>query len=297
MANNSAAHFRRRVEETKEIFRSFRNRFGFGKKTSHTARTSLAQLPQGICLLYNLPPEIILLFCSFLDDASIVLLSYTSKALQGFLKLNPASFSRCVRWVVTCRLEQGALILAQAGKQPPPKELCCMACKRKHPSYMFDGTSYRKLFPSSAHQFFDQPFLGLSPAERICGLTRPKIDHITDTTTTYNFLDPAGQPITMAERTWLQIPILTCTHCGEGVSMAAGEPVCRNPFCGCTACLKVLKPTYLRFGPLFARVLDVERFRYDSKGRLRVVERGAGPYEPPVPVREVANPFHRPAAQ
>ena len=74
------------------------------------------------------------------------------------------------------------------------------------------------------------------------------------------------------------------------------EPVCRNPLCRCTACLKVLRPTYLRFGPLFTSVLEIERFKYDSKGKLRIIERGANGY-PTGPVLEVANPFQRPATQ
>ena len=182
-----------------------------------------------------------------------------------------------------------------AGKRPYPKELCCMACKKKHPRYQFDGDSYRKLFPSSPKQFFDQPFMNLPPVERVCGLVRPKCKHINDDPAIYSFVDPAGQPITMAERAWLKIPILTCTHCNETISMA-GNPdlVCRNPLCNCTTCLKVLRPEYLRFGPLFTRVLEVDRFKYDSKGNLRIIERGAGPILLG-PVQEVANPFHPPA--
>ena len=116
MAENPAAPRRRGIEEVKEILRSFRKRFGVGKKTSDTARTSLFQLPQGECLLYNLPPEILLLFCSFLDDASLVCFSYTSKVLRailegfGIFNLDPASFSRCLRWVITSRFEQGVRI-------------------------------------------------------------------------------------------------------------------------------------------------------------------------------------------
>lgn len=127
MADNSAAPRRRGIAEVKEIFRSFRTRFGIAKKTSDTALTSLIPLPLGICLLYDVPPEILLLFCSFLDEASIVLLSYTSKALQEFLRhfftLDPASFSRCLRWVVTCRLEQGVRIpsLLYHSLEPSPQ--------------------------------------------------------------------------------------------------------------------------------------------------------------------------------
>ena len=172
-----------------------------------------------------------------------------------------------------------------------------MACKQKHPRYLFDGDSYRRVKPSSPHQFFDQPFLGLSPVDRVCGLTRPTIEHIGDDPTRFSFLDPSGNPITMAERTWLRVPIMVCTHCHEGVSMANGEPECRNPLCRCTACLTVLRPRYLRFGPLYGRILDVERFKYDKKGRLRIVERGAGPSKKLGPVLEVANPYCGPAAQ
>ena len=76
------------------------------------------------------------------------------------------------------------------------------------------------------------------------------------------------------------------------------EPVCRNPLCNCTTCLKVLRPNYLRFGTLFARVLEIDRFKCDSKGRMRIIERGAGPmYFLHWPVLDVANPYQRPAAQ
>ena len=76
------------------------------------------------------------------------------------------------------------------------------------------------------------------------------------------------------------------------------EPVCRNPLCNCTTCLKVLRPNYLRFGTLFARVLEIDRFKCDSKGRMRIIERGAGPMDVlHWPVLDVANPYQRPAAQ
>ena len=110
MADNPAAPRRRGIEEVKEIFRSLRKKFGAGKKTSDTAQTPLARRPLGDTPLYNVPPEILLLVSSFLDDASLVCLSYTSKSLQKIFNINPASFSRCLRWVVTCRLEQGVRI-------------------------------------------------------------------------------------------------------------------------------------------------------------------------------------------
>ena len=120
MAENPAAPRRRGIEEVKEIFRSLRKRIRGGKKTFDTARTlsgqSLSeqrlsgQRLSGSPLLYNVPPEILWMYTSFLDDASIVCLSYTSKALKDFFELNPASFGRCLRWIVTSRLEQGVRI-------------------------------------------------------------------------------------------------------------------------------------------------------------------------------------------
>lgn len=46
--------------------------------------------------------------------------------------------------------------------------------------------------------------------------------------------------------------------------------------CRCKACPRIMHPHYLRFGKLWAgvRCLEVERFKVDGEGGLRIVEKG-----------------------
>ena len=164
---------RRGIEEVKEILRSFRKRFGVAKKTSDNARTSLFQTPQGECLLYNLPPEILLLFCNFLDDASLVCFSYTSKVLRtlfedfGVFNLDPESFSKCLRWVITSRFEQGvrtpSLFLHSLAASPQFHRVPRIVYTRSRnqyncPEFIAMDLNHRSLLGSNPPQSWEKTF-------------------------------------------------------------------------------------------------------------------------------------------
>ena len=84
------------------------------------------------------------------------------------------------------------------------------------------------------------------------------------------------------------VRLLSCGHCGGSIlaSLRLGEGEEGNweretktgcGKCRCAICPRVMRPHYLRFGRLWpgVRVLRVERFLWDGKGGLRIVERSA----------------------
>lgn len=217
-------------------------------------RAEDVQRSRATCPLQRLPLEITQYILGMLDVVSLVCLRMTSRRLRQVTRVRRRDLNRCVRWRVTCLMEEDL----KAKGAPVPRKLACAFCKCTHRRKMFGLPGTNVGYGIECVGMTKSP-----PAIRHCWRHMPKRFCYSPA---YRDSQRGIWARGLQRERWIATKQMTCLHCGTRLekNVHSGEKECPTCWRQCDVCGHAELPFLTRFGP---------RRRLDSLKRLRLVRR------------------------
>ena len=213
------------------------------KGIAHADDDAPPPYPEG---LQRLPDDVVLYMSNFLDEVSLVCLTFVSTRFRRLVRAVESRAVRCVRWRVQCLLEQDLIrsMLARDTLLTMPDRLACNFCKCLHPLKDFGvrgknggyGIETLRLVPR------------VHPEARYCWRhIRKRLNYSSDNGSLHLEKSTIETP---SEERWVEIYEATCLHCGTRLTGDAHVgyacSVCHEE---CSICHLAFLRSFKRQGP------------------------------------------------